>query len=394
MKHRAIFLGHLALLIALLTVLVTAVPASADPVGEIQCQLINGTEDGNTELGNYTLTLVTYNGTALESMNSTVTEADGTFLFTELETAPGFSYGVMVDYQEVTYYSSLINFGGNSTQEPANITVFDSTDSDEMIEVTISHTLVELSGDSLEMREMYNFTNTANTTYIGSEEVGDGRMKTLSFSLPEGATVVQYSREYATINDIVATDEGFADTTPVAPGPTTATVTYTVPYSSDTYAFSKTMYYHTERYDLLVDLGVEASCDQLDEQPETFDSGSGQYAQFTGEHLDAGDSIAADLTSTGDGGSDFPVLWIVVGVLGAALLGLLAYVMLRGRDESPAPVAVRYESDVDVARERLLREIADLDDDYEEGNISEAEYQTLRATKKEELLRIISERND
>ena len=65
--------------------------------------------------------------------------------------------------------------------------------------------------------------------------------------------------------------------------------------------------------------------------------------------------------------------------------------LLRGR--VPAPAVVAGEG-VDGLQEKLLAEIAALDDEFESGNISQESYEEQRAEKKAQLIELLLGKKD
>ncbi len=84
------------------------------------------------------------------------------------------------------------------------------------------------------------------------------------------------------------------------------------------------------------------------------------------------------------------LLWI--GILGVMLLVYLFYPLFRGSEHSPeiSPAEVRMQT-LAIEREQSYSALADLDDDYESGKLSEEDYKELRAALLQETAQIVSQ---
>jgi hypothetical protein len=71
--------------------------------------------------------------------------------------------------------------------------------------------------------------------------------------------------------------------------------------------------------------------------------------------------------------------WLAIIPVGA----VIAYVVWQRRKKSPLAIV---ENKNETARQKILAEIAELDDQYEEGAIKEEDYTKLRSEKKRQLI--------
>lgn len=84
------------------------------------------------------------------------------------------------------------------------------------------------------------------------------------------------------------------------------------------------------------------------------------------------------------------ILWL--GILGVMLLVYLSYPLFGSSELSPEinPAEVRMQT-LAIEREQSYSALADLDDDYESGKLSEEDYKELRAALLQETAQIVSQ---
>ncbi len=106
--------------------------------------------------------------------------------------------------------------------------------------------------------------------------------------------------------------------------------------------------------------------------------------------VEAGQAISFRIRSVGSSGGESDIGGLVIGLaaLGVGLLaaGLLWYRRSQAREEdefSPQP------EKAPIKRDHLLRQIADLDDAYEAGEIDASSYEQRRARLKDEVQRLM-----
>ena len=99
--------------------------------GTIEGQIINDTENGGS-VDSQEVILTTYLGEEEIETESTITDSDGFFRFSELSTEPGLSYNVEVHYQEVEYGSERLVFDDDNLIKSIELTVYDATENPEV----------------------------------------------------------------------------------------------------------------------------------------------------------------------------------------------------------------------------------------------------------------------
>ena len=371
------------LIVVILFVILSAPAIVAETgVGVIDGQVVNGT-DGGGSVADLDLVLTVYQEGAEVDTIEGGTDAEGKFQFDGLPTETDYDYMVSLWFQEAEYSNDSIIFGGGNTTVSTEIIVYDSTTSDEAIFVGMTHTVIYVENGGLLVEEYYLFVNEANTTYIGSKESSPGgKNATLSFSLPEGASNVHLIWG---IMDCcyVETEEGFVDTMPILPGTWEGAFSYRIDYDSDAYTFSKTMMYPTATFQLLVeDVGIDVSSSQL-VMGEPTDMDGMPLIILSGNNIYPGTPIVAQISGLPKAGDQGISAWVIVVPILLVFAFVLGFLILRKR---PQPAVS--EDDLDQRMQRLLVDIARLDDDFESGEIAEKAYHRMRSEKKAQLVEL------
>jgi|TARA_B100000315_G_C14561971_1_gene580975 hypothetical protein len=368
-----------------------AMPASAAEDGVILGQLVNGTEGGSS-IAKQEITLDTHLNDVEVALITIKTDAEGQFVFNGLSTEPGYSYLVTLAFQEANYSSEWLTFAEGEASKFTEITVYDSTISDEAIGVTTSHTVIYIAGGALEVWDYFLFVNESDLTYIGAREVSPtpgGTRETLRFSLPEGISELQPS---ATLMEccIYVSEEGFIDTMPVLPGVREIAYSYKVDYSSDNYVFSYEVNYPVASFDLFVQgESTIITSDQLTAQ-ESMVVEDIWYNHFSSQTLALGDTLDIRLSGLPKTDNQQIVLWVTLTlVLLSGGFGLFYYLLRKKR-----PQQVRSVGNLSQRRQRLLVELAKLDDDFDVGKIQGKSYHRLRSVKKARLIQLMQEPQD
>jgi len=371
-----VLIKRIALLV-MIFILSLPAPAMAAELGDgiIKGQIINGTE-GVSSVADQDITLKTYLNDAEMDVIITKTDNEGHFVFEGLSTESGYSYEVALVFQQAEYYSGWLSFDEDETTKSVEVTVYDSTTSDEAIKVEMAHTIIYVGLDTLKVMEYFLFVNEADRTYIGSGEATSMEdREALRFSLPKVATESQPTLGLMECC-IMGSEDGFIDTMPVFPGSKEVAYSYKVNYSSATYTFSRKVNYPTTRYDLLFQgQSIEVIGNQLAAE-EPMDIEGAWFKHFSGSDFTPGDIIEVQLSGLPQTNNQGAILWVVLTLV---VLGTgFSLVYLWKRRLKP----VSSENNLDQKRQRLLVELAHLDDDFEAGKIPEKSYRRLRSVLK------------
>ncbi len=320
---------------------------------------------------------------------TTTTRADGAFQFEATPYKAGRQFLLTTNYGGVTYSSDVAAFDAGQEALELPLRVYEITSDTANLRVDRFHMFLEFDGnDRVTVGQLYLLSNLGDRT-IASSEGG----KTFELALPPGAENVVVRNEVEG-QDYFRTDEGLADTLPIAPGGGAAQllVSYSLPYG-DKLDFSQKMLYPVEATNLLVaDVAVQVSGEQLEFQGRQEFQGTA-FQNFTRNNLAAGESLTFQVSgrpgsaAAPTGGAsltlgDSTSLAVGLGAVALVLLGVGAFTWLRFARRSPD------EIDEAVSKEDLLQAIAELDDEYEAGRLDEREYERERHELKAQLMKV------
>jgi hypothetical protein len=369
----------------LLVLMPLSAPAlAADPGnGVIEGRLLNGTS--GLSVPNYELTLKTYLNDIEVALGTTETDAGGGFVFSGLSTAPDYSYNITLVYQEAEYNTEWTVFSPGETTKSVDVIVYDVTTSDEAIEVELSHTIIYIDRDGLLVKEFYLFTNDTDLTYIGFKPDADsGTRRTLRFYLPDGVGEIQPAGDLMSCC-IYRSNSGFVDSMPVIPGTRDISYSYRVSYDSGEYLLSRKVDYPVADYYLMVQgEGVVITSDRLTRE-EPLEMGGTMFSYFSASALAPGETLVAAISGLAQVGDQNAVTWVTLAVAVMVVGAVSGYLLMRKKRPQP----VGQEADLDRQRQRLLVELARLDDDFEAGKIAEDNYRRRRQVVKAGLIELM-----
>ena len=357
--------------------------AAEDGDGVIEGRLINRTEDGSS-IADQDIELKVYQNDSETDSSSLPTDGEGKFVFDGLSIEREYSYELTVTYQEADYKSDRLYFPDGETNLSVEIEVYDSTTSPDAIRIQQAHTIVYTDPETLWVEEFLLFVNESDRTYIGEEGIlGPGVRRTLQFTLPEDALEMQPGGELMQCC-VYGTDTGFADSMPFLPGAKEIAYAYKIEYGPKVHAFAWTVNYPTSQYDLLVQ-GTDSviSSDRLiPDQPVNISDIP--FSHVYGEGFTPGDTIAFEISGLPEVDNQNIILWVVLAVV-ALVLGFGIVLFRRNKQTQP----VRASSSLEQQKQKLLVEIARLDDTFESGSMSQTEYNKIRTEKKAQLLSLL-----
>lgn len=384
---------NVLLIIGFLVILAAITPtgvALAYEEGVISGQVLNKTKVGSAVKG-LEVTLTTYINEQAASEQKVSADDTGKFEFKGLSRDASSTYLLTARFQEALYSSEMINLKTDDPLRKVELTVYDSTPSDENIQVSNGHIVAYVDQSGLQVMEIWRFNNSGDKTYIGTQ--GKTVRSTLKFTLPEGATAVYPGRGFI----VEENDTGMVGTSSVPPGITDVSFSYIIPYQGSNLTISRKTDYEVASFGLLVqDTGAKVKSIALTEQIP-LEMGGAKYLYFTAQNLSRGIDLDASfsgmtITRATILGTSNPWPWLAAGIAALGLVLLAAYPRLvrkRAMEYVTASILQPQQADrLADERNALIREIASLDDEFEAGKIIESEYRARRLSAKARLVEI------
>jgi hypothetical protein len=370
----------------------TTLPAGQASIAGI---LVNGTSGGQTP-GNQPLTLFALpsDGSSILFTRTVTSDAAGQFTFDKLDASPTTMYAIQTRYQKAFYTSDPLTFAHGGLTLTVPITVYETTSDVSGVSIEQMHLFFDFAPGMTTVGQLFIVTNLGDRAYIAADGTS------VHLPLPPGATNIRFQDgdlggRYQPVTG------GFADTEAVAPGTgsTQILVSYDLPYDGKKLDMNLTMPYRVKNVNVLVpEGGIQLTSGQLSSAGVRQTQG-GNMLNYVGGNLEAGQNLAvqlsgtANVTSTGatsaSSSSVSPVL-IVSAALLLVAAGVVAFVWLRQQRAASELAEEEGEvEDVEGRQEELLDSIAALDDDFEAGRMSEADYRSQRAALKAELTELM-----
>lgn len=355
-----------------------AVTAPAVSTGELTVRIVNRTAKA-PPLPELTVLLHTYMNGQEVGEQEAQTDSRHRAVFRGLPVGEGSSYAVQVSYHGVKYESEPIQLTDASGNAPVELPIYETTPSSDAVQVQIQHTVMRPLRDALEVQEMYLLQNRTDRTYVGNGEVKPGLRRVLEFVLPVGFTNVQVG-EGLMLCCIVTQENGFVETMEIKPGERVVQFSYSLPYIRSRLTFRPSFLAFTRQYNLLVSPDLRVANVSGLEPMGQFNASRAPYLRYAARDLAPGKHVSIEFS--GLPVDRIPLLrWLTLAVAGSLVL-VLVWWILHSRGLSRAQVS---RSPLDNQRSRILEEIVRLDEAFEAGKLSRADYQFRRNSKKAEL---------
>ncbi len=355
---------------------------SAD-TGSISGQVINETNDGPAT--GVELTLTSYMGDNPTGDKTIETDGQGNFLFDGLNWDR--SYAISINFKGAQYSTDKMVFNPNEETKILNLPVYEPSFDEDKIEIVEAQMIVQIAEGALSVADLTLYNNAGDTVFVGGKETQDGRKEALRVSTPKEAQNINFIHGL-THADVVETEYGFAGTTSVLPGQKRIVYAYALPLLSGTTDFEKTIDYPTRSFLLLISESTESVTVKGLKGGESVEVHDEKFLKWTGENLKPGHLIKLGLKNPLTAGE-----YLKWGALGFLLIIILAGVIYSTVTKKGAEQDKNSNEDEGVGSLKakhvaFIKEIAQLDDDFEAGNIEEQKHKNIRRDKIEELKKI------
>ena len=305
---------------------------------------------------------------------------DGTFLFSDVPFDGNTQFAIMATFKGVTYFSDTMPAEMTSMQVSIDVPVYETTPDLASVQIDQMHVLFEFSTDGLETKELYIISNTGERTVKDVYDLGNARFAALEFPLPKDADYIFFKPDDQ--DRFVKLNGAFADTYPILPGnqPSQVMTSYLVPYSGER-VYTYTAPVNTARINFLLpdqaDISLQGSGLTGPESMTLQDGVS--YQVYSYSELKGGETLSVTIAGTTDPQSNkknnSPIA-IGLGILGLAIMGTGLWWWRRS---SPQVEEDEIDSQADEPTlDKLITEIALLDETHEQQGLSLEEYQNQR----------------
>lgn len=321
---------------------------------------------------------------------TTTVEADGRYQFDLTDIPQDWFFRTAVFYNDIEFGSVFNQLTFSQPELELPVIIYENTTDPAEITINQLHTIFSFTtSEQVEVNQLYVVGNAGNTVYIGpSGNLEDG---TFELALPPSAQLQQFQRGFGSLDSFFPTDEliptasGWADTLPIRPGQGSLVllVRYSLPYQ-DSLTISHPLLYETAEINLVLPQGISLNSgdDWQDTGLQTLENGT--FSTYQQQDKPAQSNFTASLEGqpSQSSASVGPVIRnesaeLLIG--GGTLLVVVAIVVFALRQwQGPAYPIEQQKAD-------LIQNIADLDDDYHTGQLSQSDYLAERESLMAEL---------
>lgn len=356
-------------------------------VGAVVGQIVNGTAGGVVPTD---LTVVLYRLDEQFNQTQYETQADASGAY-RIEGVPfdaASSYVATVTYRDRLFTSGVQAGTGSTLDLP--VTIYELTEDPAVLSISGVVTQVNAVGTGLEVTQVMSFSNSSDRAFSTSQAASDGRAISVAIPLPVGSVIAGLINQGRYI--VVPEQYTVLDTVPVLPGNDHVVhFVYIVPYDSGGAVIEQPLAYNltgevrlllspntlTASGDQLAPLGVETIGQR------SFQSYGGTLALTAGDSLrytlSGAPAASAGEASGGITSNSLPlVILAVIGLQVVIFSGIYLLIDQRRRRAAPAL------SDAQLI-DALIRQIAELDAEFEAGKIEKSVYERQRALLKDRL---------
>lgn len=140
----------------------------------------------------------------------------GNFTFENVVVEADLLYGVMVTYQEATYFSEPSEIQEDGGLQQFNVEIYETGRDLSGVKIDLLHIVIGYGQGGLAVAEIYSLSNQGDMAVAEAVTLSDGRAASMQFTLPEGAASVQFPG--SSDDRFVTFLGGFADLQPLVPG--------------------------------------------------------------------------------------------------------------------------------------------------------------------------------
>ena len=368
----------------------------AQQVVSVKGRVVNGTSGAGAPGALPVLLLATGQDGRVAAATQALSDETGGFEFSDLPLMDGGQYLFSVDYAGVLYREVLLP---EELSGGVQIQVYETTR--DVTVVQVRRQVLVIAGVDRTKREIsaIEFVLLANESdrTLLPDVSNPALMSFLRFSLPPQTRDLDVQSNLPS-REVISVGSGFAITSPVVPGGHSVEYSYIFPYEGNVLSYRQPLLQGAEVYQVLVPERLAPIRVGTLEKVEPVRIQGTLYQAWEERHIDPGQGVALELLELPE--PSLPdrferaitsaALWrtLLPGALGAFLAVLLLFGAFKGRvGFRPSPETVReLGDDTPPGRDRMVQEIASLDDRFEKGELMDAEYRERRQVLKSRIL--------
>lgn len=334
-----------------------------------------------------------FNDTVLK----TKADADGKFIFQNVPVRADRSYFTAAVIEGRYFASDPVI--GNPASPTLNLPfkIYERTADPSVLKVANVVTQVSPEEGALHVVQIVRFENTSDRIFSTDERLGEDRFASVRVKLPDGARLLGFATDeprFQVENGVIT------DTQPVYPETRHIVhFRYLLPYQPSGTRITLPLPYRTEGIVTLfvnpTNLNVTAKAgDQVLTLQTTQVMGGVPYlvygstvqlpAETTLTYILSGELAAPSAANVPEVGSSIQPLALALMVGGALLIGIGIVLLVRGRKTLVAVTTSASEE-----QERLIAQLATLDEQYKQGKLSKADYTRQRNALKAQLAKLM-----
>lgn len=365
--------------------------AEAAPAGTVAGVITNGTVGGEVPAG-LEVTLFRLEPDFTRTEFTTTIDANNAFSFTDVPIEPDSTYVVAATYRDRIFTSAAVL--GDSASLNLPVTIYELTEDPAVLSIAGMVTRINVVDDRLEVAQVFNIANSSDRAYSTSQATEDGRPISVAITLPPGSIVFSDSQRYVTLQDQFTV----LDTAPVMPGTAhVVQLVYLIDYNGGA-IIEQPLNYALDgpARVLLYPPNIQLASQQL--APRGVETlGDVSYQSYGNDlNLQPGDVIRFELSGASASPDQRPesgvvpsnnlpiIILLVIGAQVIIIGGL--YWLYSRRQKTRRPI-----SGEQPMIDALIRQIAELDAEFEAGKLDEAAYERQRAAFKERLAALMEQ---
>ena len=374
------------LCLALFLLLVSALPAVADPNdGSVSGQLVNRSAGGGSPAGTPVI-LIAFGRKEQKPLGqmTTQTDTDGRYAFNGLDRDPNVAYITLARYQGVNYPTDQPFLLQDTAAQQADIDIYESTNADDALQLErLNLLMLGANQGVMQFMEMGALVNTGDRTFVTANPQDQQLAHAVKLALPNGALGVQMQTGF-TDDDVIPGLGGVQITSPIPPGRHEFAMSFQLPYNGSSADVSMQMPYLTQSYSVYVpDTGVKLDTSSLSSSGST-QMGGRSYALYSASNIARSTMIGAQLSGLSATGATGPSQLALIS-LGVVLFILGGGVLLFGSRFRTVAAPTPLGPPPDQERLELVVRLAALDERFAQGEITQAAYERERDRGKQRL---------